>query len=59
MINIMNIPDNPMGIWFARYHYLAEKYSMLNVAADRTDIKDRFSYFKAIINNDRQKQICL
>lgn len=54
MINTMNIPDNPMGVWFARYHYLAEKYSMLNLAADRTNIRDRFCYFKAIINNDRQ-----
>jgi len=55
MINTMNIPDNPMGIWFARYHYLAERYSMLNLAAERTNIRDRFSYFKAIIDNDRQE----
>lgn len=53
MISTMVLPDNSMGIWFARYHYLAEKYSMLNLAADRTDIRDRFSYFKAIIDNDR------
>lgn len=55
MINTMDIPDNPMGVWFARYHYLTEKYSMLNLAADRTNIRDRFSYFKAIIDNDRQE----
>jgi len=54
MISTMNIPDNPMGVWFARYHYLAEKYSLLNVAADKVNIRDRFSYFKAIIDNDRQ-----
>ena len=54
MINTMNIPDNPMGVWFARYHYLSEKYSMLNLAADRTNIRDRFSYFKAIIDNNRR-----
>lgn len=55
MINTMDLPDNPMGVWFARYHYLAEKYSMLNLASDRTSIRDRFSYFKAIIDNDRQE----
>ena len=55
MINTMILPVNPMGIWIARYHYLSEKYAMLNLAAERTKINDRFSYFKAIINNDRQE----
>lgn len=55
MINNMDLPSHLNGIWFARYHYLAEKYAMLELAADRTNIRDRFSYFKAIIDNDRQE----
>ncbi len=55
MISNMVLPPHLNGIWFARYHYLAEKYSMLELMADRTNIRDRFSYFKAIIDNDRQE----
>lgn len=54
MINTMDLPDNPNGVWFARYHYLAEKYSTLNLAAERTKINDRYSYLRACIESDRK-----
>ncbi|MDE6775515.1 MAG: replication initiation protein [Ruminococcus sp.] len=42
-------------ISFARYHYLSEVYSRLNVRASEVTINNRYLYFKSIIQNDGLK----
>ena len=54
MISTMDLPEHSEGINFARYHYLAEKYAILNIESKKRNIRNRFSYFKAIIENDRK-----
>ena len=53
MISTMDLPEHPEGINFARYHYLAEKYAVLNIESKKRTILNRFSYFKAMIEHDR------
>ncbi|MDE5763791.1 MAG: replication initiation protein [Ruminococcus sp.] len=36
----------------ARYHYLLNAYSRLNTSASKTEISNRYAYFKKIILND-------
>lgn len=55
MICTMDLPPHEMGVNFSRYHYLLEKYTMLNLAAEKTNIRERFSYFKAMIANDKEQ----
>lgn len=52
----MQFPKHQFGEWFARYHYLAEKYARLGVEASRKKISNRFSYFRKIIQQDRDDQ---
>ena len=52
----MQFPKHQFGEWFARYHYLAEKYARLGVEASRKKITNRFSYFRKIIMQDRDDQ---
>jgi len=52
----MYLPPHEMGVWFARYHYLAEKYARLNTEAEKRKIPHRFSYLKKIIQSDRDEQ---
>lgn len=52
----MYLPPHEMGAWFARYHYLAEKYARLNTEAEKRKIPHRFSYLKKIIQSDRDEQ---
>lgn len=52
----MQFPKHQFGEWFARYHYLAEKYARLGVEASRKKISNRFSYFRKIIMQDRDDQ---
>ena len=52
----MYLPPHEMGVWFARYHYLAEKYARLNTEAEKRKISHRFSYLKKIIQADRDEQ---
>ena len=56
IISTMDFPPHPNGIAFSRYHYLYEKYAALNVQEQYHKITKRFSYFKAMIENDREKQ---
>ena len=52
----MQMPPHEFGEKIARYHYLSEKYAMLKLVSTKTPIKNKFSYFLAMINNDREKQ---
>ena len=52
----MQMPPHQFGEKIARFHYLSEKYAMLKLVSARTPIKNKFSYFLAMINNDRKKQ---
>lgn len=52
----MQFPEHEFGVWFARYHYLAEKYARLGVESSRRKISNRFSYFRKIIQKDRDDQ---
>jgi len=46
------IPEHEHGIWVARYHYLAQKYAILNHYASIKKIPNRFKYLKKIIENE-------
>jgi len=46
------LPEHENGIWFARYHYLAQKYAILKHYASIKKIPNRFRYLKKIIENE-------
>jgi len=46
------LPEHENGIWFARYHYLAQKYAILKHYASLKKIPNRFRYLKKIIENE-------
>ena len=52
IINLKQLPPHPEGVQFARYHYLAKKYAMLNAMAAKQEIPYRFSYFQTMLEND-------
>ena len=56
LISTMELPSHKDGIQFARFHYLLEKYTLLKVEAKKHNIKNKFNYFKAMIENDRRKE---
>lgn len=56
LISTMELPPHKDGIQFARFHYLLEKYTLLKVEAKKHNIKNKFNYFKAMIENDRRKE---
>ena len=45
----LKLPDNPNGIEFSRYNFLAEKYAVLNMQASKRKITSRFGYLKKIL----------
>lgn len=52
LISTRPMPEMSEGIWIARYHYLSQKYAMMNVYAEKHAIKDRYRYFLKILAND-------
>lgn len=56
VISQIHLPPHQFGEKIARYHYLAEKYSLFKLVNAKQTIKNKFSYFLAMINNDREKQ---
>lgn len=56
VVSQIHLPPHQFGEKIARYHYLSEKYAMLKLVSTKTPIKNKFSYFLAMINNDRNKQ---
>ncbi len=56
VINTMELPQHEMGAAFARYHYLLEQYTRFKAIAERTAIKNRYSYFYTMLVSDRDKQ---
>lgn len=52
-----DLPEHKDGVDFARYHYLSQKYALLKVRAAKNaaagkPIKNRFSYFKTMLEKD-------
>lgn len=56
IISTMSLPPHPNGIEFSRFHYLAEVYAKMKVAATKKKISNRYAYFKSIIVNQRNNQ---
>ena len=56
VINTMELPQHEMGVAFARYHYLLEQYTRFKAIAERTAIKNRYSYFYTMLVSERDKQ---
>ena len=46
-------PEHPGDIEFSRYHFLAQMYAKLNTRATAKPIKNRHSYFLAMLKNDK------
>ena len=57
LLNSMELPEHDLGKLFAKYHYLLEQYSKFKAVADHTKIANRFRYFYAMIENERDKQL--
>lgn len=53
IISTKNLPENPDGIDFARYHYLDRMYRTMQLAASKKLIKHRFDYFLAMLKNEK------
>ena len=56
VINTMELPQHEMGAAFAKYHYLLEQYTRFKAIAERTTIKNRYSYFYTMLVSERDKQ---
>ena len=56
VINTMELPQHEMGAAFAKYHYLLEQYTRFMAIAERTAIKNRYSYFYTMLVSERDKQ---
>jgi len=56
IINSMVLPAHEMGTVFAKYHFLLEQYTRFKAIAERTTIKNRYSYFYTMIQSERDKQ---
>lgn len=52
LITVMQLPEHPQGIWFARYHYLAQKYALMKHYNSIKKINNPFSYIKTLIEKD-------
>ncbi|MCL2400669.1 MAG: replication initiation protein [Defluviitaleaceae bacterium] len=46
------IPEHKNGIWISRFHYLSQKYAILEHYASIKKIPNKFKYLKKIIEND-------
>lgn len=51
-----DMPEHPLGIGFARYHYLQEQYTHFNAISEQQNIANRYSYFRAMLKAERDKQ---
>ena len=49
-----SLPPHQYGTEIARFHYIKEMYSKLNVYAEKNNITDRFAYFCKMIENDER-----
>ena len=56
IVNQMQLPPHEYGVSIAKYHFLLEHYSRFKAVAESTDIKNRYSYFYAMIKSERDKQ---
>lgn len=56
IINSMDLPAHEMGTVFAKYHFLLEQYTRFKAIAERTTIRNRYSYFYTMIQSERDKQ---
>lgn len=56
IVNTMELPAHEMGSVFAKYHFLLEQYTRFKAIAERTTIKNRYSYFYTMIQSERDKQ---
>ena len=52
----MELPQHEMGAAFAKYHYLLEQYTRFKAIAERTAIKNRYSYFYTMLVSERDEQ---
>ena len=56
ILSNMELPPHEMGTLFSKYHYLLEQYTRFKAIAARTNIKNRYSYFYAMIISERERQ---
>ena len=56
IVNQMQLPPHEYGASIAKYHFLLEHYTRFKAIAENTDIKNRYSYFYAMIKAVRDKQ---
>ena len=56
IVNTMQLSPHEMGISFAKYHFLLEQYTRFKAIAERTTIKNRYSYFYTMLVSERDKQ---
>lgn len=60
IIATKKFPESENGIWIARFHYLREKYTRMNVyyakkKKDGKRISNRYAYFTSMLEKDAQK----
>lgn len=56
IVMTMELPEHDLGIDFARYHYLNEQYTHFNAISEQQHIANRYSYFRAMLKAERDKQ---
>ena len=56
IVNQIQLPQHEYGASIAKYHFLLEHYSRFKAITESTDIRNRYSYFYAIIKAERDKQ---
>ena len=56
IVNQIQLPQHEYGAIIAKYHFLLEHYSRFKAITENTDIRNRYSYFYAIIKAERDKQ---
>ena len=56
IVNQIKLPPHEYGASIAKYHFLLEHYSRFKAVAESTDIKNRYSYFYAMVKAERDKQ---
>lgn len=56
IVSSMELPEHELGVDFARYHYLQEQYTHFNAISEQQHIANRYSYFRAMLKAEREKQ---
>ena len=56
IVMTMELPEHELGVDFARYHYLQEQYTHFNAISEQQHIANRYSYFRAMLKAERDKQ---